>query len=65
MMAELTKTFQKLWTFRENVNEFGWIESSGLGEIVDVVEDQVGCIHLYDCLISVLIGRRRVALFDA
>ncbi|VDO67280.1 unnamed protein product [Heligmosomoides polygyrus] len=44
MMAELTKTFQKLWTFRENVNEFGWIESSGLGEIVDVVEDQVTCL---------------------
>ncbi|VDM64645.1 unnamed protein product [Angiostrongylus costaricensis] len=44
MLLELTKTFQKLWTFRENVHEFGWIENSGLGEVVDIVEDQVTCL---------------------
>ncbi|WKX92621.1 hypothetical protein Q1695_010558 [Nippostrongylus brasiliensis] len=43
-ITELTKAFQRLWNFRENVNEFGWIENSGLGEVVDVVEDQVTCL---------------------
>ncbi|RCN53053.1 hypothetical protein ANCCAN_00602 [Ancylostoma caninum] len=44
LISDLTKTFQKLWNFRENVHEFGWIESSGLGVVVDVVEDQVNCM---------------------
>ncbi|VDM63987.1 unnamed protein product [Angiostrongylus costaricensis] len=46
MLLELTKTFQKLWTFRENVHEFGWIENSGLGEVVDIVEDQGNLLDL-------------------
>ncbi|VDK47663.1 unnamed protein product [Cylicostephanus goldi] len=43
-ISELIKVFQRLWNFRENVQEFGWIEGSGLGEVVNVVEDQVNCL---------------------
>uniref|UniRef100_A0A158P7U0 FANCI_HD2 domain-containing protein n=1 Tax=Angiostrongylus cantonensis TaxID=6313 RepID=A0A158P7U0_ANGCA len=43
-VLELTKAFQKLWTFRENIHEFGWIENSSLGEVVDIAEDQVTCL---------------------
>uniref|UniRef100_A0A7I4XVJ1 FANCI_HD2 domain-containing protein n=1 Tax=Haemonchus contortus TaxID=6289 RepID=A0A7I4XVJ1_HAECO len=44
MIAELTKTFQKLWNFKENVHEAGCTETSGLSEIVDLVEEQVNCL---------------------
>ncbi|KAJ1368122.1 hypothetical protein KIN20_029190 [Parelaphostrongylus tenuis] len=44
IMGELTKAFQRMWTFRENVQEFGWIESIGLGEVVDIAEEQVTCL---------------------
>ncbi|VDO06110.1 unnamed protein product [Haemonchus placei] len=45
MIAELTKTFQKLWNFKENVHEAGCTETSGLSEIVDLVEEQVSYTH--------------------
>ncbi|KAK6726760.1 hypothetical protein RB195_004835 [Necator americanus] len=43
-LSDLTKTFQRLWSFREHVLEFGWMENSCLGEVVDIVEDQVNCL---------------------
>ncbi|KJH40618.1 hypothetical protein DICVIV_13421, partial [Dictyocaulus viviparus] len=44
MMTELTKAFQKLWNFKESVHEFGWIENSGVGNVVAIVEDQITCL---------------------